>query len=115
MAFVVKKVSSFFWPVKVELPTEGGKYEKHTFDVEFKKCSTTEIKDLMAQIKSEQIADDAALAKIVIVNWRGVQNSDGSEMKFSDGALSELLDIPLVATAIVQAFFESHSKGPSKN
>jgi hypothetical protein len=27
MAFVLKKVASYKWPVKVEIPVDGGKFE----------------------------------------------------------------------------------------
>jgi hypothetical protein len=37
MAFTRKKVASYKWPVTVEIPADGGGFDKATFTVEFKK------------------------------------------------------------------------------
>ena len=36
MAFVRKKIATYKWPVTVEYPSDGGHFEKQSFDVVFK-------------------------------------------------------------------------------
>jgi hypothetical protein len=41
--FKIDQSSSYSWPVKVELPSDGGKVETHTFDGHFKRLSQERI------------------------------------------------------------------------
>ncbi len=61
MAFVLKKVSSYKWPVTVEVPVDGGKFKKETFTAIFKKMSRSAFNDLVDQ------GDDPWLARLLKV------------------------------------------------
>ena len=37
MAFVLKQSDTYKWPVTVEIPIDGGRFDKQTFDAEFKR------------------------------------------------------------------------------
>lgn len=113
MSFVLSQSSTYSWPVTVEFPVDGGKTEKQTFDAEFKRLPQSRIKEIALAIDANE-TNDIDIAQEVLVGWSGV--TDGSsEIPFSDKALKQLLDVPLVATSIVVAFFSSMSGGKRKN
>jgi len=51
----------------------------------------------------------------VLVGWAGINDDDGKEVPFSQGALERLLDVPMLATAIATAYFSSLSGVKRKN
>lgn len=112
--FVIKQSQSYFWPVEVLFPISGGKHDKQTFDVEFKRISQTRIKEIGKLIDAGEITD-ADLCKELVVGWKGVTDEKSEEMPFSTGALEGLLDVHLVAAAIVTAWFGSLSAAKRKN
>jgi hypothetical protein len=59
MAFVLKKVASYKWPVTVETPIDGGKFEKTTFDATFRKMSRSAFNNLVEE------GDDACLIRFL--------------------------------------------------
>ena len=113
--FVISQSQSYLWPVAVEFPVDGGKTKKETFDGEFKRLAQSKIKEIQDAIKRDEFADDAALAKDLMVGWKGVVDERGEEIPYSEGARDELLDVPLVATAIVHAWMDSLSGRKRKN
>lgn len=112
--FVLSQSNSYKWPVSVEFPIDGGKHEKQTFDAEFKRLSQTQIENVRKQIE-ESTTTDRDLAKSVLIGWSGITDGNGGEVPFSDSASDQLLDIPLVAAAIVMAFIGSLSGAKRKN
>ena len=115
MAFVISKPATFFWPVKVELAVDNGKYEKQSFDAEFKRLPQSKIEEIVGKIRSEEITSDVLLARDLIVGWRGVLDDQGNEVPFSEAMKDQLLDVPTVASSIVSAFFEATTKAKLKN
>ena len=112
--FVISKSPAYFWPVSIEQPEDGGRNKKQTFDVQLKRLTQSQIKDITIQIEKSETTD-FKLCKEVIVGWRGVLDESNAEVPFSNGALDELLDIQGVAQAIVLALFESLSGSKRKN
>jgi hypothetical protein len=55
----------YFWPVSVSLPTDGGKFEKSTFDAQFKRIPQSRID---AIFRAEDVKDEAALQKEISSN-----------------------------------------------
>lgn len=108
MAFVIKKGSTYTWPVKFETPISGGKRETNTFDIEFKRSTRTEIAALLD-------TNDTELARKVIVGWAGIKDEAGAEIPFSEKSLEELLEVPGLSTAVTHAFLQSVSGEKAKN
>ena len=48
MGFQVKKQTHVVWPVKVNVPTNGGKADSHEFYVKFERLSETRFNELAA-------------------------------------------------------------------
>lgn len=112
--FVLSQSSSYKWPVAVDFPVDGGKFEKQTFDAEFKRMTQTQIEGVRKQIE-EATTTDRDLARDVLVGWSGIKDEHGDDVPFSETARDQLLDVPLVAAAVVMAFITSLSGRKQKN
>jgi len=114
VAFVLKQSDSYSWPVTFDIPVDGGRHERQTFDGEFKRLSQSRITEIGEQIKAEEITD-SALAAEVLIGWSGVTDDSGKDVPFSQSALQQLLDVPMLAAAITLAYFESLQGAKRKN
>jgi hypothetical protein len=80
--FIISQSETYTWPVKVEIPVAGGRFEVQTFDAEFKRISQSRFKEIMDQINEQDSKlTDADLAKEVTVGWKGVSDG-GSDIPF---------------------------------
>lgn len=108
MAFVLKKVSSYKWPVSVDVPVDGGKFKKETFTAVFKKMSRSAFNDLVEQ------GDDALIGEIV-EGWEGIKDEDGDDIEYSSETRDQLFDDPYVLRAVITAYTESLLGAQAKN
>lgn len=114
MAFVLSQSDSYSWPVAVEFPVDGGRFDRQTFDAQFKRLPQDRIRQIWDQIQSGEIDDDG-LCHEILVGWAGVQDAKGTEVPYSEKARKDLLRVPLVAASIVSAWLDSLSKAKRKN
>ena len=126
MAFVLKQSSSYSWPVSVKLPADGGKFEKQTFDAQFKRLPQARINEIQVDVQTRIKAaernepleggiNDQSIADELLIGWDGVVDGDGDAVTFSEAVKQQLLDIPTVASAIIVAYFESLAGVKTKN
>ena len=108
MAFVLKKVASYKWPVKVEIPVDGGKFETQTFDAIFKKMSRSSFNDLVDK------GDDALVGEILL-GWEGINDDAGKPVPFTEKNKQQLCDDPYVLRALIQAYADSLTGVTAKN
>lgn len=113
MAFVLKQSDSYSWPVTVEYPIDGGRFEKHTFDAQFKRLSQSRIEEIMSDAVNGELKD-GAVASELLVGWAGITDS-GADIPYSEKTKAELLDMPLVSASIVKAWMESLAGAKKKN
>lgn len=111
--FKIVQNPTYTWPVTVEFPSDGGRVEKATFDIEFKRLTQTRLNEIRDAIEKGTITD-GDLAREVITGWSGI-NDDKGPVPYSEAARDQLLDIPLVASAIVMAMFGSIAGAKRKN
>jgi len=114
MGFRLDLSGTYKWPVTVEIPVDNGRHERQKFDGEFKRITQSRIREIGQLIDSGEITD-VDLCKEVFVNWEGIEDDEGKELKFSQAKLKQLLDVPMVATAISKAFFDSIAGAKRKN
>lgn len=112
--FVISQKATYTWPVQVEFPTDGGKTDRQTFDAEFKRMTQTRINEIRALIEKGETTDND-LAREVLVGWEGVNDDGGNAVPFSERSRDQLLDIPLVAAAVVMAWLGSLAGVKRKN
>lgn len=111
MAFVLRKGSTYRWPVKFETPADGGKYDKQVFDVEFKRLPDSRIKEVL----NNESAKDTEFAREIMTGWAGIKDESGNEVPFSEHALTELFEVPGLAGVIVKTYLESLAGAKAKN
>jgi hypothetical protein len=111
MSFVFKKGHSYFWPVAIETPLDGGKHKKETIDLKFQLKKQSEIESLL---KAEG-ATDKAFCEAIVIGWKDIKDEAGQAVEFSDEALKELLEVPQLAKTIVMAYLESVAGAKAKN
>ena len=108
MAFVLKKVASYKWPVTVETHIDGGRFEKTTFDATFRKMSRSSFNDLVDK-------GDDALIEGILEGWEGIFDETGKEIPFTAKSKKEICDDPYVVRALITAYADSLSGGAAKN
>jgi len=106
LAFVLKQSGTYSWPVAFDLPIDGGRHERQTFDGEFKRLPQSKIGPM------DQITD---IARDVLVGWSGINDDHGKEIPFSQKALDELLEVPFLAIAVLKAYMDSIKGAKRKN
>jgi len=111
--FKVAQKETYWWPVTVELPVDGGKREKHTFDAEYKRLSQERLDELAAAARDGQV-EDAKLASEILVGWKGIVQ-DEAELPFSEDARTRVFSVPGVRAAVIKCFFESVGGARAKN
>jgi hypothetical protein len=99
VTYVRKKVQSYKWPVKIEAPADGGRFDISTMTVEFKRVS---------QSKALELAKDGSqLVREVVIGWEDYMDEDGKAIPFTSSELNELADDTPFVRAAGKAFFDS--------
>lgn len=111
--FKLKQSDTFTWPVEVKLAGDGGKFEKHTFDAEFKRVSQPRIDEIALAVGRNEMGD-RQVCEEVVVGWSGI-TEDGEAVPFSPTNLGRILDLPGVARAISATFVAAHTGAAAKN
>lgn len=122
MAFVLKQSATFEWPLKIVIPTDGGKKATFTLDVEFRRLAQSRLTEVLniarAAMRGETVdsAEDEDIARELVCGWKGVVDDDGQEIPFSEAALTQMVELPFVAGQIIRQFYEAHNseKKPGK-
>lgn len=112
--FKIVQPTEYSWGITVELPADGGRIEKQTFDGVFKRVTQTRLGEIQKSIEQNEMRD-VDLAREVLIGWKGVIDSSGEEVPFTESNRDQLLDIPMVAAAVVIAFMQSIAGIKRKN
>jgi len=108
--FKLKTEHTYSWPVTVQIPADGGKFTKSTFDATFKVIPQDRIDTIL---RGGNV--DSELLREVTIGWKGVQDEDGNELPFSEDARDKLLSIPYARAALVEAYLDSLAGSRRKN
>jgi hypothetical protein len=108
MALKLSQSPTFWWPVTVMVPVDGGRHDKQSFDIEFARLSVSESEKLVSGIVSGEISEFDGFRQMV-KGWRGVVDDNG-DVPFSETILRQLLEIPTMAIAIIQAYKDANSE-----
>lgn len=108
MAFVRKKSSSFKWPVTVEFPVDGGRFETESFDAIFKRIGRKEFQKLIDK-------GDIDLIESVLEGWEGVKDESDKDIPFTSAALKDMLDDPCFTKGVITAYLASLEGAKAKN
>jgi len=125
MSFVLKSSSSYSWPVTFYQP-ENGTRKEHSFDAQFKQLPQTRINEIQVlvqkRVKAIQEGEedtsgitDQSIANEVLVGWEGIEDGEGAPVPFSNKTKKQILDIPMLASAIIESYFDSLVEAKAKN
>lgn len=122
MALVLKDSDSYTWPIVYRQPVSGGRREKQEFEAEFKRLPQSRINAIqdLAQKVIDKDPDaseisDVSIADEVLVGWDGIVDSDGEVIPYSKGTKAQLLDLPMMAGTLIEAYFTSLVEEKRKN
>lgn len=126
MAFVLKQSATYKWPVSFRVPMDGGKYDKQSFDAEFKRLPQSRINEIQSEvqlrIKAAEKGDpfesdisDISIASEVLTGWAGIIDDDNEEIAYSETSKAQLLNVPMMAGSIIESYFESVAGKKTKN
>jgi len=126
VAFVLKQSDSYTWPVSIRLPANGGKRERQTFDAEFKRLPQSRINEIQEEVqkrikaveRGEQPTDeisDVSIADEILVGWDGIVDGDGEVVPYGKATKAQLLEVPMLAGALITTYFESLAEQKQKN
>ena len=125
MSFVLKSSSSYTWPVTFYQP-ENGTRKEQSFDAQFKQLPQTRINEIQVlvqkRVKAIQEGEedtsgitDQSIANEVLVGWEGIEDGEGVPVPFSNKTKKQILDIPMLASAIIESYFDSLVVAKAKN
>ena len=69
----------------------------------------------IAELSSEGSLTDVEIAREVIMGWAGIEDENGEEVPYSITARDQLLDVPMIATAIAGSYLDSKRGAKRKN
>jgi hypothetical protein len=126
VAFVLTQSSSYSWPVSFDVPVDGGRHEKQTFDAELKRLPQSRIIEIQEAVQkrlgaiqrdeeTDEMITDQEIAREILIGWSGVNDEDANPIPFSEKSKAQLLDVPTVTAAIVTAYFNSLQGAKRKN
>lgn len=126
MAFVLNQSQSYSWPVSIKLPADGGKREKSSFDAQFKRLPQSRINEIQLLVqqrikaaeRGEELdngVSDQSIAAEILVGWSGIVDADGDDVPYSEAVKVQLLDVPMMAGALIEAYFASLVELKRKN
>lgn len=126
MAFVLNQSQSYSWPVSIQLPADGGKREKSSFDALFKRLPQSRINEIQQLVqqrikaaeRGEELDNgvtDQTIAAEILVGWAGILDADGDDVPYSEAIKAQLLDVPMMAGALIKAYFTSLVELKRKN
>lgn len=112
--FTLSQSSSYLWPVTIRTAANGGRFDSHVFEVEFRRIRMSEAEPISRQIGAGELSMEDA-ARAVITGWKGIKDGGADDIEFSPAALSRLLEVPFVAAVLVRAWQESLTGALEKN
>lgn len=113
--FCIAQKATYTWPVVVELPEDGGKFARHTFEAEFRRLSKQEAERLIRSASQGELSDESLIEQIM-VGWSAVHDADGEPLPFTPANLRRLVASHIqVPGAIVRAWLDSLGTARQKN
>ncbi|MFZ4498751.1 MAG: hypothetical protein ACOYMX_03490 [Burkholderiales bacterium] len=102
-------------PVSGNLRDADGKLVPFAYTLKCKRLNTTALKLQIEAVSNGELTGDAFMSSVV-VGWSGVADEDGKAVEFSEGALSQLWELPGMAGVAFAEFLVCNSaQGKAKN
>lgn len=110
--FVIKKVHSFTWPVRVQVPEDGGRKVQRTFTAVFTVVPPERVSELVHLAMGDESGatnSDLLILREVVQDWKDVGDEQGNPILFSAENLEALAAHPYIRRALVEAYLDAVS------
>ena len=125
MAFVLDTSSSYYWPVVFYIPVDDEEKQKIEFTAKYKRLPQKRINQIR-KIANKMVLDmqngidntdisDIDIADEIICGWKNVNDAEGNELKYNNKNKAQFLNFPMLATAVVETYFNSLVEEKRKN
>ena len=129
MSFILDQASTYRWPVEFDVPGDGGRRVRQSFDAEFHRIDQERVEEIVRCIRRRETLEEAGreipdeldgydainIARSLLAGWSGIAGADGVDVPFTDATVSRVLGTPTVAAMIVSAWAESITGAKRKN
>ena len=126
MPLILSKLKTFKWTVNYQFanPDEPDTYIELNFIGVFKRLPQSELEEIQKQLdiaekNPEKAISPLVYAKKMLVGWEDVteEDSEGNQIpaKFTDKKKEELLEMPMMPIAIIQAIYKGIVPQKTKN
>ena len=111
MAFVRKKNKTFKWPIVVREPSEenAGEYAENEFIGIFARLTRTEY------AKLGESTDELESLRKILKGWEGLNEEDGTPVKYTVNNLKALLEDPFWTSAVLDTYGKALEESKLKN
>lgn len=108
--FQIQKDDSFWRPVHVRVPRDGGKVAVHVFKAKFRPLPHSRLKEIMEFAEAgPATGEDADPICEIVVDWDDVQDAEKKKLPFNAANLATLAEITYVRAAIFDSYWEAMS------
>ena len=125
MAFILNEKKTTHWPVKIQTANNGERKEQK-FIAEFAYVKQSRINEIREQFAKYVTAikeskpntsglTDISVANEVLIGWSEIEDGEGNELSYNSSNKKKLLEVPMLASAIIEAYFTSLTEGKQKN
>ena len=126
MGFILDTGNTYLWPVKISMPSDGGQRVEQTFDARFKRLPQKRINQIQQQAnglmaaseRGEDISNeisDQSIADEILDGWEGITDANGNDIPVTKTTKKQLLDVPMMASTLVETYFLSLVEEKRKN
>lgn len=98
MTFKIVQKRSITWPVTINVPVDGGKLMKQTFNAEFEVATQEQL--------DEWVKSGVDVLDKVLAGWKGVAGEDNGDLPFNEETKKNFLSITIVRAALFNAYAE---------
>ena len=105
MALQFKQINTIKKTIEVQVPGDHGKTTKADFEATFRRLGLTDAKALIKQSQDGLISDEEILRQNV-VGFKGIKDTDGQEVEFSQDFLNQLIDEAYIRAPLIAGFMD---------
>lgn len=104
--FCLVKEPTAWWPVRFNVPADGGVVIEQQVEVKFARLSRADFQAHFG-LAAQEAADENANRRLfdrVVRDWRGIADEKGASVPFADPWIGLFLDVPGVPEAFGRAY-----------
>ena len=109
---VLAKDKKVWWPVKVRIPVDGGKYQEQEFEAQFRIIGQSEVEGFAPAQANRRTIEEA------LVDTRGIRadaDANSQDLPFDADLKAALLEQPHILGGLTSAYIEAIAGRRSKN